>query len=772
MPTYTRLLLTIILFIPLAVIVPDTYGQQARLRGLVTDTENSPLQGVNIALLQGESLVTGTVSDGDGTFLIANVRAGRYTFRATFIGFESYESEINLSRGSFETLRITLRTSATEIEELVVEAERAGGATVAAGLQTIVPADIERLPMPGVTGDLVSVLQATPSVVSAGDRGGQLFIRGGEPTQNLILIDGIQLYQPFHILGFYSSFPSEIVNTANIYAGGFGSEFGGRISSVIDIGSRNGNKQRFNGSVSVSPFLSTAHIEGPLVRDKVSVLASIRESLVKDLVPDLYGQKMPYEFGDQFVKIHAQPYAGISLSGSLLHSHDRGDVAGTRLTILGDIDNTAVTDTTFIAWNNFGVGGTLSLLPGDLPIESRLTVSYSEYDTELGESAEPSREASIEGVNLDQEFRINAGPGDISAGFFYTQTDLAYRLSGAFQDVPDADTSRVTETGGYGNIDLRLMGSADLTLGARLHAFPNQKKTSFEPRARLSIPFDIQQTENRISFAAGVYHQGIVGLSDERDAGNVFTVWTAVPDDAKLPRAIHTIGGWQITARPDAQTIIKGSLEAYYKFLDNLSVPVWDAFPQFTTQLQSASGSVRGVDARIEVTHGTFYGYIGLGRAVTQYDALDGENFGQFYGETQDSYSPPHDRKNQVNAVGRLDIGDVTLTAQWQYGSGLPYTQAVGFDDWILLQGDVDLTTDPGQARVLYETPYSSRLPDYHRLDLWLERAFETNRVSGMIRAGVVNAYNRANLFYFDLFTLNRIEQLPAIPSIGAKLTF
>ena len=84
---------------------------------------------------------------------------------------------------------------------------------------------------------------------------------------------------------------------------------------MIDIGSRNGNKQRFNGSVSVSPFLSTAHIEGPLVRDKVSVLASIRESLVKDLVPDLYGQKMPYEFGDQFVKIHAQPYAGISLSG-------------------------------------------------------------------------------------------------------------------------------------------------------------------------------------------------------------------------------------------------------------------------------------------------------------------------------------------------------------------------------------------------------------------------------------------------------------------------
>jgi hypothetical protein len=249
-------------------------------------------------------------------------------------------------------------------------------------------------------------------------------------------------------------------------------------------------------------------------------------------------------------------------------------------------------------------------------------------------------------------------------------------------------------------------------------------------------------------------------------------VWTGLSKEEEIPRATHVIVGWQGSARPLDNTYVRASLEGYYKDLNHLSVPVWDAFPQFTTALQSATGTVQGVDARVEVTYEQFYGYLGLGRANTKYEALDGQVFGTFYGVSQDVYSPPHDRRNQVNAVLRADVGELTLTAQWQYGSGLPYTQAVGFDDWILLQGDVDLLSDPGQTRVLYEEPYSSRLPDYHRLDLWLEKRFEANRFSGMLRAGVVNAYNRANLFYFDLFTLNRIEQLPAIPSLGARIEF
>ena len=114
-----------------------------------------------------------------------------------------------------------------EMETLVIEGEREGGAMVAAGVQTVRPADVDLVPTPDVSGDLVSYLSAMPGVVSIGDRGGQVFIRGGEPSHNLSLLDGMYIYQPFHILGFYSAFSSDILRNADIHAGAFSSKYSG-----------------------------------------------------------------------------------------------------------------------------------------------------------------------------------------------------------------------------------------------------------------------------------------------------------------------------------------------------------------------------------------------------------------------------------------------------------------------------------------------------------------------------------------------------------------
>ena len=763
-----------IIFVLLFSAALPAWAQQSRVRGFVVDnSDKKPLQGVNIVLLDGQTIIRGTSTDGDGYFVINRVSAGEFNLRASFVGYESQTLAISTRQGNVPTVQISLEPAPAVFDELIVEAERQGGAVTSAGLQTVVPADIQRLPMPGVTGDLVSVLQSAPSVVTSGDRGGQLFIRGGEPTQNFILLDGIQLYQPFHILGFYSAFPSEIVDNASVYAGGFGAKFGGRISSVVDIEARNGNKQRLSGTVSVSPFLSTVHFEGPIVPNRISIIGAVRESLVKDVIPDLYGQKLPYSFGDQFVKLHAQPTSGTSFSTTLIHTHDRGDIAGTRRTILGDIDNTAIVDTSEIGWENFGVGSSFMWLPGRFPIRTEISGAFSSLDTDLGTPGAPERRAEVSGYNVDAEFSYSLGGNDFRLGFFAASTDLEYSLSGSFQDVADTDTSSVSERGVHTELTLRPASRVEITPGLRLHTFPNRNSTSVEPRVRAVLPFTFQNVNQQFSFASGLYRQGIVGLTDERDAGNVFTVWTVPPETSELPRAAHVIGGWQGTAEVEEQVVIKASVEVYYKKLTNLSVPVWDSFPQFTTALQSAEGTASGVDARLEVNVPNFYGYVGYGRSTTKYSAVEGEVFGTFFGGAQDQYNPPHDRRNQLSAVGRLDVGEITLTAQWQYGTGLPYTQAVGFDDFLLVTGpDNNFLEQAGQSRVLYEAPYSSNLPDYHRLDLWLERAFDTNKVSGMVRAGVVNAYNRANLFYFDLFTLNRVEQLPALPSVGLRLEF
>jgi hypothetical protein len=281
-----------------------------------------------------------------------------------------------------------------------------------------------------------------------------------------------------------------------------------------------------------------------------------------------------------------------------------------------------------------------------------------------------------------------------------------------------------------------------------------------EPRLR-SIWFpEGRLGRHKVSAAVGIYHQGIIGLTDERDVGNVFTAWVAPPDDKSVPESIHAIAGWEGSLR----SWLTVAAEGYFKNLDNLSVPIFSPFPGFTTRLQDATGSIYGLDLRAEVDairyeNWELYGYVGYGYSTVEYET------------NVLTYSPPHDRRHQVNLVARARTGELELVAQWQYGSGFSYTKSIGFDVWIPLTGsDVDVSSQQGQTRVLFDEPYGGRLPAYHRLDVWLEKSFRRDRVKGALRAGIVNLYDRDNLFYFDLFTFRRIDQLPLVPSVGIKL--
>ena len=180
------------------------------------------------------------------------------------------------------TLNLALTPTDLRMEVVLVESERTSGAArTTAGHQIIRPQDLELVPSPDVSSDLVGYLSAQPGVVTAGDRGGQMFIRGGEPTQNLIYLDGILLVQPFHVFGSYPAFPSDIIQRADIYSAGFGARFTGRLSAVIDVTSRPGNNQEFAGSIGVSPFVTSVVAEGPIVPGRASILLSARESMLE-----------------------------------------------------------------------------------------------------------------------------------------------------------------------------------------------------------------------------------------------------------------------------------------------------------------------------------------------------------------------------------------------------------------------------------------------------------------------------------------------------------
>jgi hypothetical protein len=731
-------------------------AQTATLRGFVVDDDGGEsLLGVNVILRSPDGSVRGSATDSEGFYIVPRIPAGTYVFTASFIGFETERDTLALLDGETMTRNIRLRTGQAEMDEVVIEAERARQpASVTAGLQSVSPQDIELIPAPDVSADLVNYITTLPGVVSTGDRGGKLFIRGGEPTQNLVQLDGMLLYQPFHIIGFYSAFPADIVRNADIYAGGFGARFGGRLSSVVDISTRNGNKRRVNAAATVAPFVSSARIEGPIVRDRLSVILSARQSVIDQGAARLIDQNLPFRFGDQFGKLHATLSTTSQLSVTGIRTTDRG-VVGLQEEF-ADIDS----DTTSqVNWENLAVGTRFIVLPSSMPVFAEIVLSISRLDQELGPRNDPIRTSSISMFNGSANVTYFTTRTDVHWGLFVQSSELDSDLGGQFQNIK-TEQEFVTEAGLYLEPEIRVTENLVVQPGLRLHAFPSKSRTFLEPRFRIVW----KSGSHQVSGAFGQYHQQIVGLNDRRDAGDVFTAWSGAPLRL-VPSATHAIVGYKLSPSFGLDL----SIEGYWKNLTDLSVPEWTAFPRFTTNLQPADGTVYGSDIRLGIDRDWFFGFLSYGYSRVTYEAT-GDAIPLWFGDTTQEYSPPHDREHQISALASIEFKGFDLSIRWQYGSGLPFSQSIGFDKFVLINGETDVRQEPGDTRVLYGQPYAGRLPSYHRLDVSVDRTFRLNRAALTLQAGVINVYDRNNLFYMDLFTLSRINQLPLIPSVGIKL--
>ncbi|MFK7846862.1 MAG: carboxypeptidase-like regulatory domain-containing protein [Rhodothermales bacterium] len=737
-------------------------GQQSVVKGFVTDGETEQaLQGASVVLENDAETFLGTVTDGDGYYVIQRLPAGTYTLRISFIGFESFEESITFAASGTISRNVILAPGQAELDEVVVQADRESGVTaVSAGLESVVPAQIERVPMPGVTGDLASYLQTMPGITLQGDRGGQFFVRGGALDQNLALIDGMPIYMPFHVLSFYSAFPEEIINNADIYTGGFGAKYGTRMSSVMDVKIRNGNKQNLAGSVSVAPFLSTARIEGPLIKDHLSVIGSVRHSLIEDVMPNMLGQELPYSFGDIFGKVHGFINANHSISFTGIHTYDRGDIAGTQKTFEGDALSTAPVDSNSVAWRNTVYGGKYTYTSRGLPLQMELSANTSEMTNEIGTENSPERTSGIESFDASAHLTYALNNTDINAGFTRRESTLKYELGGQFQGVPEIASNDLVEHDAYVEANFSFPSiNLQVQPGVHWYQLPDIDKQWIDPRFRLSFTPESANGKVKLNGAWGIYHQSVAGLNDERDVGNLFTAWLPSPAEA-IPESQHAIVGVNVQVKPWLSVAVEG----YRKSFENLTVPIFSVLPRFTTALQAASGDAYGYDLRLDFNDRPFWndskldGYMSYAFSKVEYEA------------SSITYTPSHDRRHQFNILLHAERDNIGITAQLQYGSGLPFTESSGFDVFLLLTPDVDVTSDPGQDRILYGSPFEGRQPAYQRLDVWLERRIERGRTVVTLRAGGINILNRNNLFYYDLFTFSRVDQLPFIPSIGLKV--
>ena len=726
-------------------------AQDAGVQGIVIDrVTTQPLLGASVTLEQAGREIRSIQTDRSGLYQIAGVPPGTYRLRIVLFGYVPDEETITLRSGERLTANRALGQDPLQMEGIHVENEGPGAVQRELGAQTITARELGKVPTPAASGDLVSYLQTMPGVLSSGDRGGQLFIRGGTPSENLVLMDGMLVYQPFHITGFFSAFPEDLVDRAEFFPGGFGPRYSDRISSVLDVQMRDGSRNQRSVSASLSPFLADVLAEGPVGGGEhgISYLASVRHSLIGETSSWLLGEKQPIGFDSYYLKVSELSRDGGSrCSLTAMRSRDRGG--------LDPEDRQSR-----VGWTNTLLGGRCTSLAGEIFFDARVAYSRVSDEAITRGASEFTSSASLLSMNGDASRAV--GRVRLNLGAFMQVEGVSYDFI-EFRSYNQGDAGR-EGAGGYAEADVPLGGGLRVLPGATLSWYPGVFSPSLEPRLRAAWrPRGLVDAE--LSGAVGLYEQRIAGISDRRDASSIFTAWVGPPDGAE-PRAIHAQGSWQ-------QGLGAGfsySVDGYYRWMSDLPVTTWSTIATFTPQLSLASGRAHGADARVEYRRGPFYLFGGYGYGWTEYRSEQAD-FGVWFGEPVQSFHPPHDRRHQANVLASLELGPYTFAARWEYGSGFPFTRPLGFDELFDFRTNLpNVLASYGQTRLLLDRPYNGRLPPIHRLDVSAKRIAHLGSHALQLQAGVINAYGQTNLFYYDVFTNRRIDQLPFAPYVSVKL--
>jgi hypothetical protein len=727
-------------------------GQSVSIQGIITDAlSGQPLVGANVVIadMTNQEQLRGAAAERNGFYGISNLSAGRYLFRVSYVGYITFTDTLDLEYEARLTKNAALLQDDALLDALYVAPD--GGTMLrTGGEQRIRPMDISRVPVPAAGGDLASYLQVQPGVISSGDRGGQLFIRGGTSSQNMVLMDGTLIYQPFHIISYYSAFPEELISGVDFYPGGFGARYSSRISSVMDVQTRDGNRQKYQGKAALSPFLAEMYLEGPIKKGRSSWLVSGRRSMIDYTSSRFLRDEHPLRFDSQFLKFSHRGSDNSNCSVSIMRTHDQGRM---------DFESDDI-----IKWNNIVIGGRCMALPEQSAGLFELNAGLSYMSNSAGDKQNPELYSDITRFNMDVNITRFIRNIRLEYGGFAKMKWYNYRLNELFQN-PREENDVMLGSGVHFEATYSFSEWARIRSGVLLSFYLNNYKPGLEPRLRFTWnPFKRENEE--FSASAGIYRQGLIGLSDIRDVSSVFVAWMLSPMGGEQMEAIHAMAGWKQSLGYGFQI----SFEGYYKRLRHLPVTVWSSLARFNTDLSLADGHIYGSDLRIEYNSGRIYAFAGYGYSHTTYITSQ-DHFNVWFGEPVQRFHPPHDRRHQFNSMLRTSIGSYQASLRWQLGTGLPFTRPMGFDELIRFDdGLPDVRSVYGSPRIIMEKPYQGRLPVYHRMDVSLERTFTFHSVDLDIQMGVINIYDQSNIFYYDVFTQRQIDQLRFAPYISVKM--
>ncbi|RLD84501.1 MAG: hypothetical protein DRJ07_04875 [Bacteroidetes bacterium] len=729
-----------VLFIIFFVAQFSLYAQEnITISGIVTDANSGEtLFGVNVYLESDPTIGTNTNEYG---FYSISLPKGKHTIIISFITYNSILAQLELS----ETIRknFEMQESEESLDEVVLLAKTQNKVNESAiSVEKLSISSINKIPILLGEKDLIKTLQLLPGVKSAGDGQSGFTVRGGNIDQNLILLDDAPVYNTSHLLGFFSTFNSEAIKDVTLYKGTAPAQYGGRISSVVDIRMKEGNNQKFAVSGGIGLISSKLNIEGPIQKGKSSFLISGRRTYA-----DLF-LKLTKEFEDNtlyFYDLNTKFNYKFSDKDQIFVSGYFGrDVLG-------------LDDRFGIDWGNITATVRYNhLFNGKLFSNTSLIYSNYDYDIEIQNNADPfSILSQVQDFNIKQEFQYypnnnNKWKFGINAIFHTNNPGEIAGVSGIEEQV---EKRNGLETAIYASNDWKVNDNLKINYGLRLSNFAvlggsdyyklDDKMEVIDTISDSGVIDNYINIEPRLSLNYKLNNISSLKFAYTRNTQNLHLIANSVttsPSDKWVMSSnnIKPEIGDQISlgyVRNFDNNAFEFSVETYYKWMQN-QIDYKDGAnerdPIIERQLLYGDGRAYGIEFLLKKNKGKFTGWLGytLSKSEKQINGINNDDW----------YAARQDRPHDISVVGMYEINKrLNVSAVWTYQTG----NAVTFPS-----GKYDIG---GETVWLYTERNGYRMPDYHRLDLGMNYLLKkTDKYKSELSLSLYNAYGRENAFIIN----------------------
>ncbi len=757
-------------------------AQQGTVQGRVHDDEGAAVVGVIVTLERDSALVTGANTDRLGSFRLQPVAAGSYVFRVIGIGYGEYTETVVVPAEGALDMDVTVARAAVELQGISVSAaasrerirfQEVGGATVR-------ELDANELrAVPGVAeADPIRAVEVLPGVVSTSDFSASFHVRGGSQDQNLILLDGVPVFSPFHLGGLFSVFNVDMIDRVELQSGGFAAEHGGRVSSVLEVESSAGDRPfGVDGGVSLLASRATAGglLPGGLSRalgqSSIRYRFSARRSYFDVVAKPWFD--FPYHLTDFQTLVEGWSPSGDRIS---LTAYSGRDVLA--LSNVNDEDFPLRLDWD---WGNDLVGLRWTRpRPGGGSLDLR--ANFSRYGTGL----------SFPDFD-DTEFTSRIQQGQLRADLDTRPlAQLSVQLGASFERLSYRNRFATGGTEfGNGNGTGNLWGLYAQTRWSRPDAWlveagvrfdgwtPEPGDAVAEVSPRLAVKRFFADGDVAIKLAAGRYTQFMHSIRDE-ELPLGLDIWVLAGDQA--PHVISDQLQLGIEGFRDIDWF--WSVEGYVRTFDGVvTINAAEDTNDPQDDLLRGDGLSYGMDFLLRKDTGTLTGWAALSLLKTERTFPDP----LVPGRPEVTYPPIFDRRADLDIVLQFPfIWGWDAGLRWNFGTGIPYTRATGsfayysprFVGSEAMEWAGDDDSGPSSYAVLLGDRNAARYPIYHRLDLSLRRTSVKGWGTITPYISLLNVYNQRNpLFYFYEYDSTPpirtgVSMFPFLPTVGLEVTF